>query len=184
MKEVLCLRKRHLCLRNRHMCLRKRHMCLRKRHLCLRKRHLCLRKRQLCLRKRHLCLRKRSCASERGTCASERGISASARGTFVSKKAFRVHSTKFVPRKMFCASHPGCQDATLSDTLMPVATICSKFAVIRFFVVSAKNVMSVGAILVFTADIFTSFIKCCLLQLFPLFGVCNHAHLGPNYIQA
>ena len=28
----------------------------------------------------------------------------------------RIRSTKFVPRKMFCASHPGCQDATLSDT--------------------------------------------------------------------
>ena len=56
--------------------------------------------------------------SERGTCASERDISASARGTFVSKKAFRVRSTKFVPHKMFCASRPRCQDATLSDTLL------------------------------------------------------------------
>ena len=48
--------------------------------------------------KEALCLRRRPCAWEIGFCVSERGISASARGTFVSKKAFRIWSTKFVPR--------------------------------------------------------------------------------------
>ena len=53
-------------------------------------------------------------AKAQGTVPPQRG------GHLSQKKAFRVQSTKFVPRKMFCASHPGCQDATLSDTLVTI----------------------------------------------------------------
>ena len=74
-------------------------------------------------------------ASLGGNCASQGRICAS-QEAFVPHRdvieAFRVNFTKIVPHKIFCASPPGGQEATLSDTL-PLILSCrvAAYAVAR-----------------------------------------------------
>ena len=77
------------CLINRHSCLKERHMCLRGRQLHLKVRHIRL-------RGRHLCLWKREISQKDALEYLKKGISRSI--------------------NQMCASDPGSQDLTLSDT--------------------------------------------------------------------